>query len=121
MIEPKELRIGNYVYMGNNTVFPDKIQDISSTIISSELFSAFSPETLYPIPLTQDWIEKLGADNLGYYFIEKGSTWNSPVGEDGFFFGMDEEGGIEICRVKFVHQLQNLVYDITGKELTLKQ
>lgn len=136
----KELRVGNFVEIDNKEYHPLLSGKVCQVIGIKSQISRYFPDSKHtvevainlsmysqweefvkPIPLTEEWIEKLGANDLGYFYVGTGNAYNSnPIDPNGFYFGIDEEGGIEICRVNYVHQLQNIVYVITGKELTLK-
>jgi len=81
-------------------------------------------ELIYsPVPLTEEWLIKFGFQELNMF-------WRIPV-EDGVFFEVgyitDDKNfqfesplsmGDEI-NLEYVHQLQNLYYALTGKELVL--
>jgi len=85
-------------------------------ILSSILRDKFAGG-MYPIPLTTEWLEKLGWDGESNSdFWEKGDvTIGYYYGEsNGFYFQYTDH-----VRIEFVHQLQNLYYILTGKPLTL--
>ena len=115
-MKANELRIGNYVDNG----FEDLIE-VSS--ISEDSCSGYNIETLKPIPLTQEWLEKLG---FGYW--DDYEVWYSPdedatlriehytKGEKIGFY--ENDYGVHI---KSVHSLQNLVFALTNTELKLKE
>lgn len=72
-----------------------------------------------PIPLTEEWLLKFG--------FEKGFNEEPSIREKGWFndyifIGNDlyfnhYEGSVKI---KYVHQLQNLYYCLTGEQLTIE-
>lgn len=117
MINPKELRIGNYVIdKGDGNLY--QIPSGSSINLSSEMEA---------IELTEEWIVKLGIekDDVGYKiendnFIFKllfYDCWNIMYNEkEGY-------GGSE-CLIRafpYVHELQNIFYTLSGQELTIKE
>jgi hypothetical protein len=125
-----ELRIGNYVwddYSGEMIV--SAILE-SSAIYLRKTIALPSGEYLIkniePIPLTEEWLLKFGFDNINSreYGIKCGSCWmslNNPkdMGEwqDYYCWTYDRFKFIEL---KYVHQLQNLYFALTGNELEIK-
>lgn len=89
-------------------------------------------KTIEPIPLTPEWLGKFGfvtMDNeydyidwgredtyLKFSFIQSGL----PVDQQPFIFEYDQGMGDQKIELKFVHQLQNLYFALTGEELTIK-
>ncbi len=69
---------------------------------------------LEPIPLTEDWFVKFGFElsNVG---VRKDGC---DLIDIGFMFHLDGYG--ENREIKYVHQLQNLYFALTQKELTSK-
>jgi len=111
MIDIKELRIGNYVLSGCNELV--KIEGI----ISKGNTGGYLLETLKPIPITAEWLLKFGFNpfyingKLTHYRIN--SYFIRYDGQDFYF----ELGKGMIIEIRFVHQLQNLYFALTGKEL----
>jgi len=69
------------------------------------------------IPLTEEWVLKLGFKNKTIY-IKGICLYLVNEGMSGGF--QDNEYGInEYVDIKYVHQLQNLYFALTGEELTL--
>lgn len=93
-------------------------------------------EIINPILLTEDWLSKFGFKNLTDkeniksldLFINKGvigfyanneDNYNSVYVYSGIYEDRDQ---IRICKnIKYVHQLQNLYFTLTGNELLLTQ
>ena len=117
-----ELRIGNWVIFN-----PDNGEFIVSEINcfgSNNLINGLNAEDISPIPLTEEWLVKFG--------IPKTIDW---VWLDSEYCitlefvnvcGQDTNGRYEIWvyfdnallkQVEYVHQLQNLYYTLTGKEI----
>lgn len=66
MIDPKELRIGNYYKTDNPN--PDLVIEISDA--DALRYWIDLTDKLDPIPITAEWLEKLGFEwNEGYYEI----------------------------------------------------
>lgn len=116
MIEVKELRIGNYVQPKNNSGKEATIGTVFA--IGSYLVSVNGNNNQYdyhqiePVQITEDilskckFVKREWDDTVVYY--------NPLMGLDAYFrlnrVGYDVE-------VKYLHQLQNLYFDLTGKEL----
>lgn len=114
-----ELRIGNFIQI-NGEVY----ETLAITIASIDKFKI----DFEPIPLTEEWLEKLG---FWSKYKSNHLKWS--------FYGFDidqisdeDENGNEIPQeqifhyayqydIKYVHQLQNLYFALTGKELTINQ
>lgn len=113
MINAHELRIGNIVlYKGKETyILLDDLVDIT---VSPEAINYYEP-----IPLTEELLLKCGVDN-GYTIDIKckrkkiSFSWSYRVVSSGKRYAF-------ICKkyphIKYLHQLQNLYFVLTGKEL----
>jgi hypothetical protein len=112
----EELRIGNLVY-GFKTVWC-----IDNTDFSSDQISTYDP-----IPVTEEWLVKLGFHKqpkeilgnkyflLGFFIeIKDGIGIIYKEGKGLFNF-------IEIVHIKYIHQLQNIYFALTGKELKINE
>lgn len=73
---------------------------------------------LNPIPLTEEWLTKFGfkIDSDGDYSLGDVCLTRNSDGELKLYMAM----GHIAPPLKFVHQLQNLFFALTGKELELK-
>jgi len=123
-----ELRIGNLVYgyfnpqdVGNQTTAPIvkvKAKDL-------ELGNSFGV-WFKPIPLTEEWLVRLGFElkhpkeisNKGFYNDKIDYSYSI----DGtLYVGCDDGNGYGIpSKIRYVHQLQNLYFALTGEELIYK-
>jgi hypothetical protein len=129
-----ELRIGNIVGFKNRDDCYCVVTDLSSAG-GIHLIRKFydgdeddQPEVIddiTPIPLTEEWLLKFGFNNINSkeYGIKCGSCWMSlsnpkDMGEwqDCYCWIFDRFKFIEL---KYVHQLQNLYFALTGEELTI--
>ena len=115
-MEAKELRTGNivkyedtvYLHGGNITEIGDIIQG----------------ETDYyePIPLTEEWLLKFGIKNANFIHEIKPPIIHI-YSINKWFFAINEDGSIRMLHpvneiyIKYVHQLQNLYFALTGTEL----
>ncbi len=96
MMKANELRIGNYVYDNLGGVLKIKGISLDSTL-----------SHIKPIPLTEEWLFKFRLMSIK---TELG-FWNNG---DAIYFSYGFEKSIEL---KYVHQLQNLYFALTGEEL----
>tara|TARA_R110000772_G_scaffold145504_1_gene255489 strand:+ start:31209 stop:31523 length:315 start_codon:yes stop_codon:yes gene_type:complete len=104
MIQANELRIGNLF----NPIIDVKVEAWMLLPESKIVFE--------PIPLTEDWLVRFGFDKNEY----KKEVWFS-----GNKLAIDFRNGQYFIRgyeinVKYIHQLQNLYFALTGTELELK-
>ena len=108
MIRPEELRIGNHVILKGREYQVDAF-DIYKMAENDE------NDEVQPIPLTEEWLLKFGFDSDGDEFWEKGGV------QVGYHYG-EENGFIHIRQqIEYVHQLQNLYFALTRKELEIKE
>lgn len=114
----KELRIGNYIDVNGTAVIRGTNE--KGVWIRNKAFCIMD---FKGIPLTEEWLHKLGVASitepisLTRWAIRNLVIMVAPFG--GFYIAYPSypNNGIEI---KYVHQLQNLVFALTGKELTLQ-
>ena len=116
MIDIKELRIGNYVQPINESGREAKIGTVFA--IGRYLVSVNSNNNPYdyhciePVLITEDILSKCKfvkqeLDNTVIYY--------NPLMELDAYFRLN---GVDYdVEVKYLHQLQNLFFDLTGKEL----
>jgi len=88
-------------------------------------------KNIEPIPLTEEWLLKFGFElyESGYYFPYKiNNQWEK---DNWYFCANYRYNQIDICHrgnlgslirfdIKYVHQLQNLYFALTGTELEVK-
>lgn len=117
MIQPQEIRIANYIEYNGEIIKLDG--SLLCCYIQNEL-----EFPLNPIPLTEEILLKLGFEKLtskkdGFladtYTCKKGTSFI--VYFDGVRLSVSFWQGNE---KKYVHQLQNLYFALTGEELTFK-
>lgn len=116
-MKPKELRIGNLF----NPHEPVKVEWWMLHPDSKIVFE--------PIPLTSEWLIRFGADgaNIDDLYIDvhneiKYSLNIYKTSESDWAVTLwTSSSVISLCEIKYVHQLQNLYFAITGEELTSNQ
>lgn len=122
-MNPVELRIGNLVY------FPliDEFCEITRDMFEYRKGLA-NLEDYRPIPLSENillkcYFEKYEDDD-DYFCIQLNSKglelcFNAETGR--VLIGQDIAYSDEIISVKYVHQLQNIYFALTGEEIKFKQ
>lgn len=125
-----ELRIGNYIKLMFNYEDYETIQ-----VTSDELVDVDKKQADYePFPLTEDWLYKFGFKN-----IDKGGndyiTYTDPNHDyylqldvrrkDNKYLildnSFDDLRAFSMVDIEYVHQLQNLYFALTGKELDFEE
>jgi len=114
-MRPEELRIGNCVKYARGVLKHEgKITTIGAIIVGETDFYE-------PIPLTEEWLVKFGFE----------CNFNNPnkwlqIAENGeeleiYSDWLGEQCLYDRVSIKYVHQLQNLYFALTGNELTIKE
>ena len=110
-MDAKGLMLGNFLFFNNSFFKVDCINEILERKIKSEVIK--------PIPITKDWLlDKFGFKengefkfDLGRFQIQNYRT-QTAIQLDCFCYND--------LKIKHVHQLQNLYFALTEKELTIK-
>ena len=128
MIDVKEIKIGNWFehndswsYRNEETKLPFSFQWNETDWWALGECTLFI-ESVSPIPLTEEWLLKLGfkKQKASELYIEYDNDRFIVVNcLMGVHLGFDVEVYFEeeYEHIKYVHQLQNLYYTLTGKEL----
>lgn len=125
-MEVQELRIGNYVKIFDTIT---QIEGMSTwdNFIQSSNFAEREISEFEPIQLTEEWLLNFGFirhhEDYSNNIIYIKNVYNNTEFEWGVY--PNEIGsGVQIINrkeLKYVHQLQNLCYSLTGEELKLNQ
>lgn len=121
MINQRELRIGNYVLYDSIVIPPNFITARPTRLTefpTKEYFEIPEVCPFAPIPLTEEWLVKFGFDKIEWAdneYYRNGYTVKIEEGYTSVWFQTSE------IEIKYVHQLQNLIFALTGQELELKQ
>jgi hypothetical protein len=129
MIDPKELRLGNFILddFGNIAKVCALGRIIECTRENIIWQTVFKPE---PIPLTEDWLRKMGfkgmPEDSGAWYLNPVLFDMGGIGSMSSDFELSGSSGDyrysrNVPTVKYVHQLQNLYFALCGQELTLKE
>ena len=148
MIKPEELRIGNCFF--NQTTVRECVGVLEDRIYYWDReISILKPvwqsvELLDPIPITEEWLKRFGFSIEGTELGDEGALviedpilapdyyeelimW-TPKGKGRRYIEDMDKDTINVLQnydkrmshIKYVHQLQNLYFALTGSELTLK-
>jgi len=116
MIQANELRIGNYFETSN--INYSKVTSIKQYNVYCESYFPHELELCKPIPLTEEILLKCG-------FEGKLTFWKGLLGVsllDGITMINEFNYDCEYLhvRTRYLHQLQNLYFALTGEELDIK-
>lgn len=126
-MKQSDLRVGNWV-LYQQTIDDHEPKQMNASDIA--LFETWK-DIYIAIPLTKEWILKFGLKiellNMDAYDIklnefftlefQKKDQWNE---EDGFHLYVNGTEYDSNVFIKYVHELQNLFFALTGEELTIK-
>ncbi len=128
-MKAEELRIGNWVTWegeackldGITRDFNDSPYDVEIEF-SNGLFNREPIEDLKPIPLSEEWLIRFG-------FLLEDFNWYKNDSDDSFYISFESDYGFYVGAttygylkaILYVHQLQNLYFALTGKELTIEK
>lgn len=122
-MEARELRIGNYVTGAKGAKYNgDTVKWNIGDYIECNKYCDYI-DSFRPIPITEEWLIKLGFEKTNSSLHENKNAYqikwwgrfviiNDVLTPDEYYF-LD---GLNVD-IKYVHQLQNLYFALTGKEL----
>ena len=135
-MEARELRIGNLMELPNG-----EISKVTGFTENGKVWFVREPKheecalkinQVKPIPLTEEWLLKFGFGemglSLGYFY--KPICGNFSICSEDFIFNINYKRyavsnvisvDLHGFEIKYVHQLQNLYFALTGEELTIKK
>lgn len=114
-MKSNELRLGNYILVNNNL----------QQVVELPLPSNCTEENTEPIPLTEEWLVKIGFEKRYSGYGAKGYKGYDFIIEDSFDICAFTDGiyysdcGYKL-KINHIHQLQNLYFALTGEELAIK-
>ena len=113
-----ELRIGNWVEIIDSKDLCTKVE--------KSTFDCNIEKNYKPIPLTEQWLLNFGFDfSIDTWYLKGVAIWKTECcdakgnEEIGFFYELRDVGMMDM-HIKYVHQLQNLYFALTGEELIIK-
>ncbi len=120
-MKAQELRIGNLLKISNKigNLISVLENDVLKISVNSNTNISAPIERFDPIPLTEEWLLKFGFEytrilcGFNQYRNKILELSITPNGYEIFFT-------YKWINIKYVHQLQNLYFALTGEELTIK-
>jgi hypothetical protein len=139
-MKANELRIGNYV-IWKDEESNDAILTVTGIVLNDCIWVEWEWEngekdytecdfdSLKPIPITEDWLIKLGFyeyDRMGenIFFSMKqynDMNWNLHFNRNILTVSFKDLVWNKSFEIKYLNQLQNLYFALTGEELTIKE
>jgi len=147
-INVRELRIGSIIYYEGDTELNDAWfgEDVIVAEIKEEEIFAYSlscyldgckrcyhikkPSCFEPIPLTEIWLKKFGFVTADYEVDQIIWDYNDhfclvqdgvPPEQQPIVFEWEDGANNHETHIRYVHQLQNLYYALTGEELKIEE
>jgi hypothetical protein len=126
MIKANELKIGNKLQKSNEEIFTVLRLDNTQDILVEEQRGLLTLDyNLFGISLTEEWLLKFGFEKIGTklyllnntcFYLQINKILAYPDNWSITLYRNESK----ICdRLKYVHQLQNLYFALTGEELQL--
>ena len=116
MIKANELRIGNLIYNPVQKInFQADIQAISNVWYN---YTRIQDLHYQPIPLTEELLKKCGFKWINHA-LRKENISIRYLSKNYEIFISNEKRRF-VIQLKYVHQLQNLYFALTGEELEIK-
>ena len=122
VFKENDLRIGNFIKVISSTkTFDTFITQAKGYDIVRIEEKAFRHWNYEPIPLTEEWLLKFGFEivvgcNEKDFSDGKYNLFINSLGEFNFFFFSE---GDYYQKIDYVHELQNLYFALTQRELTV--
>lgn len=139
----KDLMIGNWVYCTKKSQFPMKVVSLGEDYVYLDFEEnegdVFEPnlDDMMPIPVTEDLLLKIGLEKRQYnvssdisaswhYMSFKGysfdiNKFSNSVGKDWHcYIDNEDRYSVGFFDFQYLHQLQNGIRLITGKDLEVK-
>lgn len=123
-MKASDFRLGNLYHF----------EDVSGMVvervdyIENDMVDVNPMNLIHPIPLTEEWLLKFGFDKSTFgsipMFFSKNDSFSyiqeQAYGCNGNYGYCLNDEKMWFLEIKYVHQLQNLYFALTGEELILK-
>jgi hypothetical protein len=113
-MKPNELRIGNYIYLSDK----EKVWEILDGHEIDECYENPYTKSIY---LTEEWLLKLGFQSNPYQDRYEKGVLHIECDKTKGYLQLWCEQLPQAIFIKYVHQLQNLYFALTGQELTYQE
>ena len=123
-MKKEEMRIGNLYH---STTFGGSMLIVNNdfyklTALDMSHVHTYGADIFQPIRITREVLESIGLNIIDKYYLDVPNIGLSGLSR---FVYLDEDGSVSfrvdgcitICKVYYVHDLQNLYYSITKEEL----
>jgi hypothetical protein len=127
-MKAEKLRIGNFLnYYGQDVIVLELLKNNyaefgyfrDSIGFNRKLTEKHSPK---PIPLTEEWLLKFGLNSSDYITLDKEECILIDIHQNTVWIGNKKAFQYAVgVYIKHVHQLQNLYYALTQKELNYER
>ena len=120
-MKANELSLGNWIMLDNDDVWNKKYNKTFTKLTIDDFVEITSKSNLFsPIPLTPEILEKAGFRQA----ITNDRIWLLRIGDTNLMLHIDGHAwsysGPILIKIKYVHQLQNLYFALTGEELKIE-
>lgn len=113
----RELMIGNLVSFKG--MWKGEVDEITKGTIGIKGNGGCFPHDVFVgVPITEEWLVKLGFEKSSLETFFFGNDFKIEY-DNHAGYGISFFGGAFLRGVEFVHEIQNIVFIITGTELTL--
>lgn len=134
MIDKHELRLGNMIAIDGASVVVNELREFDLVSRSNEgVYTSCNYDLYNPIPITPEWLERLGFEKSGNEWVWDERIWVRPEDDDwGDEMWLDtyhrwnsqypNEPYQKVyvgTNPRYVHLLQNLVFAMTDTELII--
>jgi hypothetical protein len=129
-MKESELRLGNwYMYANYDGIIARQVKEIKRNQFGLMAdYDGVNFEICRPIALTEDWLLKFGfkkKERLPFFKITYLVNYSLEINPDNgvvWLECMTATHSVNPCvNIKYVHQLQNLYFALTGEELEIKK
>jgi len=117
-MEANELKIGNLI---NSPYGVSTIYGVNKDCIQIEIVETiydFDLDEINPIPITEEWLLDLGFTRQPWGLTKDGLLFKDPKLDCKNL--VLEIGNGHRTQIKYIHELQNLYFALTGEELEIK-
>ncbi len=113
-----ELRLGNlFIEEYTNSIIQVIQLETDKIFFSLKFVSQWQAK---PIPLTEEWLVKFGFKRFPWGLVKENLLFRDDIRNPCKELWLEVGNGYRV-HIKYLHQLQNLYFALTGEELTIKE